>query len=165
MIAAKSGYLNVAPEEFTWAGASHLLVQNSCKTCHLNRVEYVSDSSPASTGHTFMPTTAACQNCHGTISSFRDIPAADDFDGDGNYEGLQDEVDGLVELLIEALVADGLDTLTYGGIEGAFSSDTSSTLIQREAGWNLLFVESDASHGVHNPDYAVQLLHPVMVDC
>lgn len=158
MLAAKSGYLNVASAGFNWAGASHLYVQNSCKTCHLNRVEYVSSSSPAVTGHTFMPTTAACQNCHGTINSFRDIPAADDFDGDGNFEGLQDEVDGLIELVVEALVADGLDTLTYGGIEGAFSSDTSSTLKQREAGWNLILVESDASHGVHNPDYAVQLL-------
>jgi hypothetical protein len=156
MIAAKSGYLNVAPSEFNWAGPSHLYVQNSCKTCHINRVEYISESSPASTGHTFLPTTAACQNCHGTINSFREIPAAGDFDGNGTVDGLQDEVDGLIELCIEALVASGLDTT--GGLEAPFAYDSTSTLQQREVGWNVIFVESDASHGVHNPDYAVQLL-------
>ncbi len=33
-----------------------------------------------------------------------------------------------------------------------------STFVQREAGGNYAFVEEDQSHGIHNPDYAVQLL-------
>ncbi|OGB60396.1 MAG: hypothetical protein A2Y94_08365 [Caldithrix sp. RBG_13_44_9] len=157
MIAAKSGYLNVAASGFNWAGPSHLYVQNSCKTCHLNTLEYgTGPGGAASTGHMFLPTTAACTNCHGVINNFREIPAAGDFDGNGTVEGLQDEVDGLIELCIEALVASGLDTT--GGLEAPFESDTTSTLQQREVGWNVIFVESDASHGVHNPDYAVQLL-------
>jgi hypothetical protein len=157
MIAGRSGCLNVAPG-FIWAGSSHLLVQNSCKTCHLNTLEYgAGPGGIASTGHMFIPTTAACTNCHGVINNFRDIPAAGDFDGNGVIEGLQDEVDGLMELLVEALVADGLDTVGVG-FEGAFEDTLHSNLQQREVGWNVIFVESDGSHGVHNPDYAVQLL-------
>lgn len=157
VLAAKSGYLNVAPAGFNWAGPSHLNIENSCKTCHLNTAEYGGPNNPAVTGHTFMPTPDACQYCHGTITDFREIPAADDFDGDNVVEGLQDEVDGLAELLIEALVANGLDT-TGVGLETALGDTNRSTLLQREVGWNLVLVESDASHGVHNPDYAIQLL-------
>jgi Cytochrome c554 and c-prime len=156
ILAARTGYLDVAPGGFNWAGPSHLYIENSCKTCHLSTAEYGGPNNPAVTGHTFMPTTAACQYCHGTISSFRDIPAADDFDGDGEIEGLQNEVDGLAELLVEALVSSGLDTT--GGLEAALGDTSISTLVQREAGWNLVLIESDASHGVHNPDYVVQLL-------
>lgn len=156
MLAAKSGYHGVAPTGFNWAGPSHLLVQNSCKTCHLNMVEW-SPSGPAVTGHKFEPTTLACQNCHGVINSFAEIPAADDFDGDGTVEGLQQEVSGLMELLTVALVANGLDT-TGVGLVTALGDSSISTPLQREAGYNLIFVEADASHGVHNPDYAVQLL-------
>ncbi len=158
MSIAKTGYPAVAPTGFNWAGPSHLLIENSCTTCHMHTKEYVSASEPAVTGHSFEPTVEACARCHGVINDFGDIPAADDFDADGTIEGLQHEVEGLLELLVEALVADGLDTLTYGGIEGALSSDTSSTFLQREVGWNLVFVESDGSHGIHNPDYAIQLL-------
>jgi len=157
MLAAKSAYHGVAPEGFGWAQPSHLYVQNSCKTCHLNQVEYISEQQPTQTGHTFEPTVQACSYCHGTISSFKDIKARDDFDGDGNIEGVQDEVQGLMDRLEDALIISGLDTAGTEGLAGALG-DTTATVVQREAGYNLIFVESDGSHGVHNPDYAVQLL-------
>ena len=56
----------------------------------------------------------------------------------------------------DALVADGLDT-TGTDFEGAIG-DSTATVKQREVGWNLVFIESDKSLGVHNPDYAIQLL-------
>jgi hypothetical protein len=158
MLAAKSAYHSVAPEGFEWAQPSHLYVQNSCKTCHLNRVEYVSEEEPTKTGHTFEPTVLACSNCHGTISSFKDIRAREDFDGDGETEGVQDEVEGLMEILENALITTGLDTSGGLSLEEAIGDTNISTLIQREAGYNLVFVESDGSHGIHNPDYAIQLL-------
>jgi predicted CXXCH cytochrome family protein len=158
MMAAKTGYQAVAPEDFVWAQPSHLYVQNSCKTCHLNRVEYVSETEPAKTGHTFEPTVLACSNCHGTIASFKDIKALEDFDGDGDVEGVQDEVQGLMITLEEALISTGLDTTGGISLATALGDTNNSTYIQREAGWNLIFVEEDLSHGVHNPDYAVQLL-------
>ena len=30
--------------------------------------------------------------------------------------------------------------------------------VLRESGYNLVFVEADGSHGLHNADYAIQLL-------
>lgn len=158
-ISANTGYKGVADSTFYWAGPSHLLVQNSCKTCHLNTIEFPGPSGSAVTGHTFLPTTEACLNCHGPINSFRDIPAAGDFDGDGVVEGLQDEVDGLMVLLRDAIVNNGpgLDTTTSGFV-GALGNPALSTLQQREAGWNWVFVYEDRSHGIHNPDYVVQLL-------
>jgi cytochrome c554/c'-like protein len=146
MMAGKSAYTGVAPAGFVWATPSHLNVQNSCKTCHLNMEEY--DGTTAITGHTFLPTVAACENCHGTITSFDDILALEDFDGDGSVEGIQSEVGGLLHLLEEALVADGLDT-TGTSILGALGDTLKSTFVQREAGYNLAFIEDDKSHGIH----------------
>lgn len=156
MMASKSAYHSVAESDFVWAGPSHLRVQNSCKTCHLNTVEF-SASGPAVTGHKFEPTVDACVTCHGPINDFDEIMATNDFDGDGRVEGVQSEVQGLLDLLASALVADGLDT-TGVGIAGALGDTTTSTFKQREAGYNWVFVVDDKSLGVHNPDYAVQLL-------
>jgi len=158
MVAAKSGYHGVAVPGFPWAGPSHLLVQNSCKTCHLNAIEFGGGpGGVAVTGHEFIPKPEACVNCHGPISDFDDIPAREDFDGDGIIEGVQSEVAGLIQLLKDALVANGLDT-TGVGLARALGDTTISTYRQREAGYNLIFVMEDGSTGIHNPDYAVQLL-------
>jgi|GEM_PF-1220645 len=158
MMNGSTGYHAVAAAGFQWASPSHLLVQNSCKTCHLPTAEYgAGPGGAASTGHEFIPKVAACEPCHGVIASFRDIPASGDFDGNGTIEGLQDEVEGLLHLLEEALVADGLDT-TGVGTTDALGDTARSTLLQREAGWNWVLIEEDKSLGIHNPDYAVQLL-------
>jgi hypothetical protein len=157
MIKGKSAYHGVADPSFPWTGPSHLLVQNSCKTCHLNMIEYGGPNNPAVTGHTFLPTVEACTNCHGYLSDFDDIPAREDFDGNGIIEGVQSEVEGLIELLENALIASGLDTNGVGFV-GALGDTTISTFQQREAGYNLIFLQEDRSMGIHNPDYAVQLL-------
>jgi len=155
MAKGKSGYHGVADTNFPWTGPSHLLVQNSCKTCRLDMQEF--HGTTAITGHKFPPTVIACRGCHGPINSFDDIPARDDFAGNDLVEGVQTEVHGLIELLQDALIEDGLDT-TGVGFEGALGDTTISTYKQREAGWNLVFVEDDKSSGVRNPEYAVQLL-------
>jgi hypothetical protein len=93
MMAGKSAYHGVAPQDFVWARPVHLNVVNSCKTCHLNMAEYVSEEEPAKTGHTFRPTVEACEPCHGILETFDDIRANDDYDGNGEIEGVQTEVD------------------------------------------------------------------------
>jgi hypothetical protein len=157
MLSGNSGYEGVASAGFVWGRAIHLYIENSCKTCHLQTQEYGSEQNPAVTGHLFVPTVEACAYCHGTITDFEEIPASGDFDGDGTVEGLQVEVEGLIELLTEALVADGLDTVGTD-VAGALGDTAKSTYTQREAGYNLVFVEDDGSMGVHNPRYAVKLL-------
>jgi hypothetical protein len=157
MMKGATGSHGVADATFVWAGPSHLHVQNSCKTCHLNTIEYISEEQPTVTGHRFEPTVAACANCHGTIEDFDNILAVADFDGDGQIEGIQSEVTGLLHVVEEALVADGLDT-TATDFETALGDTLKSNVKQRTAGFNLVFVEADKSLGVHNPDYAIQLL-------
>jgi hypothetical protein len=157
MMKGKSASHGVADENYVWTGPSHLNVQNSCKTCHLNMEEYVSEEQPTVTGHKFEPTVEACRNCHGPIEDFDDIMAVSDFDGDGQVEGIQSEVTGLLHLLEHALVESGLDT-TGTDVLGALGDTLLSTVEQRTAGYNLAFVEEDKSLGVHNPDYAIQLL-------
>ena len=109
-------------------------------------IEYPGPAGSAVTGHKLEPTPEACVNCHGSITAFTQIPAAADFDGDGTVEGLQEEVDGLMVLLRDAIVntPPGLDTTTKGFI-GALGDPLLSTLEQREAGWNWVYVYRDAS--------------------
>ena len=124
---------------------------------YLNMEEYTSEASPAVTGHTFEPTVEACANCHGALTSFDDIRANDDYDGDEVVEGVQSEVEGLLKALELALYASGVDT-TGGDLAGALGDTLLSTQTQREAGYNWVFIEDDKSMGIHNPFYAVQLL-------
>ncbi|NHZ86502.1 MAG: ammonia-forming cytochrome c nitrite reductase subunit c552 [Planctomycetia bacterium] len=173
MMASESAYQAVAPADFVWADPSHLKVQNSCKTCHINMVEY--DGTTAVTGHTFEPTVEACANCHGTINNFRDIMALEDFDGNGTIGGVQDEVEGLMAYLEEALndsfatagldpTADDWDLIHELGIVTHYPDVNDSTntfdvpIEWREAGYNLAFTSDDKSLGIHNPDYAIQIL-------
>jgi hypothetical protein len=162
MMAGKSAFHGVAPG-FEWASPSHLLVQNSCKTCHLNQQEYgAGPGGAAVTGHEFIPKIEACANCHGPITSFRDIPASGDFDGNGQVEGLQDEVEGLMNLLEAALVdsfaARGITIADTDELLDSLGSVTASSVLMRESGYNFAYIHDDKSLGIHNPDYAVQLL-------
>ncbi|MFQ6616343.1 MAG: ammonia-forming cytochrome c nitrite reductase subunit c552 [Fidelibacterota bacterium] len=158
MLAASSAYEGVAETGFPWAAPTHLYIEDACVTCHMHMEEYISEDEPAVTGHSYEPTVEACAQCHGTISDFGDIMARDDFDGDGEVEGVHDEVEGLMHLLEEALVDAGLDTTGGADFEEALGDTTRSTYQLRQAGYNLVFVEADKSHGIHNPDYAIQLL-------
>jgi hypothetical protein len=166
MMRGASAYHGVADPNFVWATPSHLNVENSCKTCHLAMREFGEGPDGAAVvGHEFIPKPEACGGCHGEITDFDEIPALDDFDGDGTVEGVQSEVDGLAELLEEILI-DSLEALNLGidtndpdfDLAHYLGSVDSSTFRMREAGYNWVFIEDDKSHGVHNPDYAVQLL-------
>ena len=163
MIAGVSAYEDLNGFDFTSnRKTSHYLIKDACVTCHMHSEPYPN----ANTGHSFVATTAACQDCHGVLESFDDIKAKDDFDGNGLVEGIQTEVRGLLDVLAAELVAAGLDTT--GGVAAGLSRTATDTLADgsqkpenirlRRAGYNYVFVESDASFGVHQPVYTVQLL-------
>lgn len=158
MMAGKSAFHGVAPQDFVWARPVHLNVVNSCKTCHLNMAEYTSEAEPAVTGHTFLPTVEACEPCHGVLETFDDIRANDDYDGNGQVDGVQTEVHGLLVKLEEALYESGIDTTGGADLAEALGDTLRSTKLQREAGYNWIFVEDDKSMGIHNPFYCVQIL-------
>jgi hypothetical protein len=111
----------------------HLMVPDTCVTCHV-----------ANDNHSFEPSVAVCQQCHGE--------EVEDFD----IEGVQTKVDELAAELGEALKAKGL----LEG-EGADAHPVLGDYPEAEAAalWNWLYiVHEDKSHGVHNPDYIIALL-------
>ncbi len=150
-------------ESFTFASSKHLLVKDGCVHCHTHGHDGdLANGIPNFTGHTFEPTVEACFECHGTISDFADIGAKEDYDGDGSVEGVQGEVEGLLETLEAIIIADCAtgdctDSLTVDFEH--FIGDTLLTSVdQRKAAYNWTFVKFDGSTGVHNRTYAVQLL-------
>jgi hypothetical protein len=162
MITGVNAYQAINPS-FFWASSKHILVQDACVTCHTHPHPGDPESGIANfMGHNFRPVVEACAPCHGTIASFRDVMAKQDYDGDGQVEGVQDEVDGLLEVLEQSIVAASTtqaahDSLT-ANFEGRMGDATLTTVDQRKAAYNWAFVSFDGSHGVHNANYAVQLL-------
>jgi hypothetical protein len=163
MLAGTGAYEDVNPS-FSFRASNHLRIQDGCVNCHTH---HVATELPFYTGHTFQPTTAACAQCHGPIEAFTDIIAKDDYDGDAAVEGVQLEVEGLLERLAETIIAatpleeDRLE-LEAAYLEGTLSEVVGDTLkttrAQRASAYNLFFVEFDHSRGVHNSTYAIQLL-------
>ena len=89
---------------------------------------------------------AACTDCHGEIDDFNEVTFAG--------VSLQDSVEVLVGDLRTRLVTAGL-------VDGTTGLPKSVSTARDSAGavWNYLFVEEDRSKGVHNPKYAIGLLH------
>ena len=157
MLAGTGAYEAVAPT-FPFTSSRHLAVRDGCVHCHTHPHE----GDVVFTGHTFLPTVESCEECHGTITAFDQILAKEDFDGDLAIEGVQHEVEGLIELLRVAIVEASTtpeDSLAFEQDLRAAVGDTNvSTRRQREAGYNFFFVDADKSDGVHNTTYTVQLL-------
>ncbi len=114
-------------------------------------------------GHTFKVSTAdgadlvaKCQTCHGSrLTSFNF--ALLDYDEDGKIEGVQTEVQHLLDQLSALLPP-------VGKPKSALSIDATWTRQQLEAGYNWQFVKEDGSSGIHNTAYAVGLLKASIAD-
>ncbi|NIR47087.1 T9SS type A sorting domain-containing protein [candidate division KSB1 bacterium] len=127
--------------------------QRLCATCHVFMTEFDDNGTPddpsddilANTGHTFEPRIEACQQsgCHVEGSGAElDIDPGSEFDFD--HRGRQTTTQTLLDSLEAKLAnATGEDSTTQ-----AFS----------QALFNLQFVANDKSRGVHNPDYAFDIL-------
>jgi hypothetical protein len=106
-------------------------------------------------GHTFVNSyngedlVGACQQCHGSITTF-DFPV-EDFDGSGVVQGVQTQVQSLLNELSTLLPP-------VGTVKASLSISSSWTQPQLEAAYNWMFVNNDGSLGVHNTAYAVGLL-------
>ncbi|MFQ5632994.1 MAG: T9SS type A sorting domain-containing protein, partial [bacterium] len=98
---------------------------------------------------------AGCRTCHGNINSFADIKAKEDYDGDGNIEAVQDEVRGLMDEVGKMLPPIGDPSIA---ILTDVRTDPNYTPVQLLAAYNYMFVLEDQSNGIHNFQYAVNLL-------
>jgi hypothetical protein len=98
---------------------------------------------------------ASCSPCHAPFGSeFGDkvyyLNGNADHDGDGNVEGLQHEVEGLLEHLHSILPQDSTGELMI--------MDTTTSFEVAAAMYNYFLVEEDRSMGIHNPAFVVSLL-------
>ena len=140
-------------------------VAEGCITCH-----YDVTSAYEVGGHTFKmenedgdENTDACnvKACHATYTKIIDFDRVTDydFDDDGDdTEGVQTEINDLMDELQALLIAAGL--LDYIAEDDAWEPDTvvvpdADTL---GAVYNWAFVHEEGSHGIHNTRYAAALL-------
>jgi len=144
------------------------VVGDTCATCHMQTVNPTDYGFLHVGGHTFKPSwdggggtnapvdlTGACIQCHGQIASF-DFPRQD-YDGDGIVEGVQTEVQHLLDKL-------GMMLPPVGTAKSTINITTNWTRQQLRAGYNYLFVQSDGSRGIHNLAYTVGLLKASIAD-
>ncbi|MEW6510068.1 MAG: FlgD immunoglobulin-like domain containing protein [Bacteroidota bacterium] len=146
---------------------THGSLTDGCVTCHM--VRGMNASSPTQPSHTMHMTDSldnptasglkACEPCHGTLTSYDDVKAGADYDGDGTIEGFQSELQGLLDKLKNRLPKDS------AGEPVTRMSD--SLLVKNQPKvvqdlWNYYLVKNDGSHGIHNPKYAVALLQKAL---
>lgn len=111
---------------------------------------------------------AACNipSCHGAAGARSpelelttlNRTAFGDYDGDGTIEGVQDETEGLMDLVLEQITTNGavkLPSYPYWNTSGV---DPGMLTLIEDAIWNWQFVENSGDRGVHNTAYAVGLL-------
>jgi hypothetical protein len=158
----------------TYADTVHTVVMvGDCTPCHY-------DPTVPGSNHAFTPTVASCNvaGCHGSLGSFNRTAFAD-YDGDLVVEGIQDEFDGCLALLEAAILAkvptapDVTVTLSgsgewligRGGATPVDPAAGNTWLLQPvqdgpqlRAMFNHYYVRYDASRGIHNARYALQLM-------
>jgi hypothetical protein len=144
------------------------VVDDTCATCHMQAVAETDKGFTKAGAHTFrMAWTSAdgkqttemvavCQTCHGENLTTFDM-ARFDYDGDGEIDGVQTEVQHLLDQLSALLPPNN-------NKKDALTIDTTWTRAQLEAAYNWQFVKEDKSFGVHNTAYAVGLLKASIAD-
>lgn len=135
---------------------------NACVTCHMYPGTFDPDGNIVLMGsHTFsmshdsVDNVQACSPCHGSIgNSFSDkkyyVNGNADLDGDGTANGLQIEVQGLLNQLKGMLPQDANGNVVV--------NDSSVTLAQAQAAYDYLMVSEDRSYGIHNPAFVYGIL-------
>lgn len=143
--------------------ATHPGPENGCVTCHMSK--RVNGSSVHSNHEMAMEDengdrVQAFQSCHGAfITTFEDIKAMSDYDGNGQVEAVITEIDGMLAQLKAILpVDDDGEPVT----SAADSNRVMDRPTQLPAIYNYWFVKKDFSHGIHNTKYAVALLQASM---
>jgi hypothetical protein len=111
---------------------------------HTFKASYAPEGQPAE------DLVATCQNCHGPTLKAFDFQLFD-YDNDGKIEGVQTEVQHLLDKLSTLLPPNN-------SVKSSLVMDSTWTKPQLEAAYNWEFVHSDGSRGIHNTAYAVGLL-------
>ena len=138
------------------------VVADTCVACHMQTVAATDPALGKVGGHTFKVSFAGdtstpqtdlvgtCQSCHGPDLTAINFPLMD-YDGDGQIDGVQTEVQHLMDQL-------ALQLPPVGQPKSTLTIDATWTQPQLEAAYNYLFVQGDGSRGIHNTAYTVGLL-------
>ncbi|HTX98875.1 MAG TPA: T9SS type A sorting domain-containing protein [Bacteroidota bacterium] len=157
---------------------THMGLADGCVTCHMqDRVRITngkSNNNPQAnhsmsmtdTAYGFNPR-AVCTNCHGSINDYNDVKAFYDFDRNGRIEGVQTEIQGLLNQVFAILPKDTVSGVVSIAATGSKVTHADSVALKNRldlvAGiWNYQFVSSDGSMGVHNAEYAARLLYKTL---
>jgi hypothetical protein len=157
-------------------------VSNTCAGCHMQPVASTDPAFTKAGGHTFSMTYSnasgvvvdkvdVCVKCHGPITSFDMVKL--DYNGDGVIEGVQTEVQHLLDKLSTLLpprsgyqanpanyVADGL--VKASDSQMAIYTNVPTKFLQGYYNWDVVF--RDGSKGVHNAPFVVGLLKASIAD-
>jgi hypothetical protein len=158
------------------SGAHSYSISNVCVGCHMQPVASTDPAFTKAGGHTFSMTymdgateidkVDVCVKCHGPITTFDMVRK--DYNGDGIIEGIQTEVNKLLDKLSTMLPnstyrADG-QYVADGLVKTSISTKTNWPVKFLNAGWNWQFVDVEGSHGIHNAPYAIGLLKASISD-
>jgi hypothetical protein len=153
------------------SSAHALSVSNTCVGCHMQTVASTDPAFLQAGGHTFSMTYTngagtrldkvdVCVQCHGQITSFDMVKV--DYNGDGVIEGVQTEVQHLLDklstLLPNSTYQSNPNNYVADGLVKSPSSQTNWPVRFLEGSYNWQLVDHDLSKGVHNAAYAVGLL-------
>ncbi len=102
----------------------------------------------------------ACTSCHAGLTTLNRT-ARGDYDGDGVVGGVQDETQGLMDLVFSEILARGavfLGHYPYWDLSGVVDVPAGTLQTVKDAIWNWEFVDNSGDLGVHNTSYAVGVL-------
>jgi hypothetical protein len=166
--------------KFIPSGSHSKSVGDVCVGCHMQPVAVTDPAFGKAGGHTFSMTypvvsggvtnivdkVDVCIKCHGEIEEFNMVRK--DYNGDGVIEGIQTEVQNLLNkvttmLPSSAYRADG-NYFADGLVKTSVSAKTNWPVKFLNAAYNWQFVNADGSKGIHNAPYAVGLLKASIAD-
>ena len=162
------------------SGAHSYTVTNVCVGCHMQPVAPGEPGFTKAGGHTFsmsypvvtngvtnlVAKVDVCVKCHGPIEDFDMVRK--DYNGDGVIEGIQTEVQKLLNKLSTMLPnstyrADG-NYVADGLVKTSISAKTNWPVKFLNAGWNWQFVNVEGSRGIHNAPYTIGVLKASIAD-
>jgi hypothetical protein len=101
----------------------------------------------------------ACKGCHGAkMTTFDDVIAFSDYDGNGKVEGVQTEITGMLATLKAVLPLDSAGEVVTMKKDSAVVKAHKDWPRVLDAIFAYNFVTHDFSNGVHNTKYAVNML-------
>jgi hypothetical protein len=162
------------------SGAHSYSVSNVCVGCHMQSVVSTDPAFTKAGGHTFsmnytvvtnnvtnvVDKVDVCVKCHGPITEFNMVRK--DYNGDGVIEGIQTEVEHLLDRLSTMLpgtnyVANG-NYVADGKVKTSLSVKTNWPVKFLNAAWNWQLVDVEGSHGIHNAPFVIGVLKASIAD-